>query len=858
MGGNASPTDFVGWERALTRHFLMVDESGDASPITSFEVTSATLAEAAFFDGDDAAGRALASFRHHVCGANLRDALEHDWFPARAASDKGPGYFAYLCLTLLVASSPDDEMKLGGDFHDKLRRFLNVTVGYRMLPGVAAKWHALQEWLETRRSAGLPYRSLVFPAYPPNWVHIGLTRKLAFPAKSDATLIRTFLTSNPGILSRPLEFIHRFQPYLANSLRASDGMRESFREFSTARLAGDRFIAEHPFWRLANFCAAWTTDAEAAAEGQIVCTFDEDGAPIFRVVRVDGTALTRAPTTFSDALRVAEKEALIMAPTLRYGMLAFEQSGYGQWRSVPGLEAAAGSLRLAFAPDTHKRLRDARSLFAPSGTWYFSLKPISASKADELASLAGVRADKDVRLAPVSVFDGVRTGGSWLGLPSFLPKIASGSATGNARPGREAEGDLSVVDWEGTMQLRSTRPVGGPWFIEPAEGRAWCKRLTFATAAYVHDGPRGATAKFETAVDWAGPEGTPVLAKGIATGWSSEPSGLEDLAEAVYAGGRSGWDEAELTALIQSGLGPTVDPWAILRVLADASFVRSRLRPQWRGRVWTLRPPSLRMAGDVAVVEGAVGTRLIAEFKEACAHAGVRAFRRSSRVPLAPAVIGCAADGANLVAARLGWPMLPNAARPGGRLAVKPTPLLLIGREPASRWDWQSRRFVADGQEGKGSISLTRWSQPGARDHDIYVVSNNETGETTRLLSRAAAVVLSHGLAGTHLFAARDGLMIGLSREAHLPDALAETLRLKNTSNAGVFENARIYFVDDDDLSWLGKLLPSLIDGLPATHRKTGTDAVSSSRHANGRIRLAWSGGQLAAFDPGRAVWGGK
>ncbi|MER2251517.1 hypothetical protein ABS772_16495 [Methylorubrum podarium] len=836
----------------------MVDESGDASPITSFEVTAATLAEAGFFDGDDAAGQALASFKRHVCSANLRDALEHDWFPASAASDESPGYFAYLCLTLLVASSPDDGRRLGGDFHDKLRRFLNVTVGYRALPGVATKWHDLQEWLETRRSAGLPYRSLVFPAYPANWIHIGLTRKLAFPAKSDATLIRTFLTSNPNILSRPLEFIHLFQPYLANSPRASDGMRESFQEFSTARLAGDRFIAEHPFWRLANFCVAPTTDVEAATEGQIICSFDEDGVPIFRVVRADGTTPTPAPTTLSDALRVAEKEAPIRAPTLRYGMLAFEQSGYGQWRSVPGLEATAGSLRLAFAPDAHKRLRDFRGLFALSEAWYFSIKPMPAGKADELASLAGVRADKDVRLEPVSVFDGVRTGGSWLGLPPFLPRIASGSATGTVRPGREAEGDLSVVNAGGTMQLRSTRPVGGPWFVEPSEGRAWCKRLTFATAAYVHDGPRGATANFEMAVDWEGPEGTPVLAKGFSTGWSNELTGLDDLAEAVYAGGRSGWDESELTALIQSGLGPTVDPWAILRVLADASFVQPRLRPQWRGRVWTLRPPALRMAGDVAVVDGAVGTRLIAEFKEACALAGVKAFRRNSRVPLAPAVIGCAADGADLVCARLGWPILPNVARPGGRLAVKPTPLLLIGRQPASRWDWQSRRFVADGQEGKGRISLTRWSQPGARDHDIYLVSNNETGETTRLLSRAAAVVLAHGLAGAHLFAARDGLMIGLSREAHLPDALAETLRIKNASNAGVLDNIRTYVVDDDDLSWLGKIMPSLIEGLPVTDRKTGTDAVSSSRHANGRIRLAWSGGQLAAFDPGRAVFGGE
>lgn len=854
----SQPASQRDWERALVRYFLMVDDSGDASPITSFEVTATTLSNAGLFEGEDAELRAVASFRYHVCRANLRDALEHEWFPRSAASDDAPGYFAYLCLTLLVASNPDDENKLGGDFHDKLRRFLDVTVGYRSLPGVAIKWRALQDWLDARRSAGLPYRGLVFPAYPPSWVHIGLTRKLAFPAKSDATLLRTFMKSNPDILARPLDFIHRFEPYLVGSPRASDGMRESFREFSMARLAGDRFIAEHPFWKFANFCADSETDAGTSTEALIVCTFDEDAAPIFGAVRVDGTALTRAPTTLSDALRVVEAEASPTAPTLRYGMLAFEQSGYGQWRSVPGLDAAAGSLRLGFAPDAYRRLQDYRRLFALSGTWYFSVKPISAGKAHEMASLAGVGSDKDVRLAPVSVYGGVRTAGSWLGLPAFLPRIASGSATGIARPGHESEGDLSVVNGGGTMQLRSTRPVGGPWFIEPSEGRAWCKRLTFSKTAFVHDGPRGATAKFAPAVDWGGPGDSLVSAKDLPTGWSDKPSSLDDLVEVVYAGGRSGWDEAELTALIQDGLGPSVNPWAILRVLADAAYLQPRLRAQWKGRVWTLRPPAIRLAGDAALVEGAVGIRHIAEFRQACAHAGVKAFRRCSRVPLALAVIGCEAHGAAVVCARLEWPLLPSLARPGGRLAVEPTPLLLIGREPASRWDWQSRRFVADGRVGEGDVALTRWSQPGARDHDIYVVVDNRTGETTRLLSRAAAVVLAHGLAGVTLFAAKDGMMIGLSREAHLPDTLAASLRLKHASNAGVFEGSRTYDVDDEDLSWLGKLLPLLIEGLPMTHRKTGTNAVSSSRHANGRIRLAWSGGQLAAYDPGRAVLGGE
>ncbi len=834
----------------------MVDESGDASPITSFEVTPGTLAEAGSFDGDGADAQAVASFKVAVCRTDLRDALEHDWYPAAAASEEAPGYFAYLCLTLFVASSPDEEMRLGGDFHDKLRRFLSVTVGYRSLPGVAAKWKALQEWLEARRSAGLPYRTLAFPSYPPSWVHIGLTRKLAFPAKSDATLLRTFLASNPGLISLPLAFIHRFEPYLTISARASDGMRESFSEFSAARLAGNRFVAEHPFWRLANYCAS-AANSNSAHEAQVLCTFDEDSEPIFRIVRVDGTALTDVPTTLSEALRTLTAWDAPAAPTLRHGMLAFEQAGYGQWRSVAGLDEAAGSVRLGFSADTHKKLREYSGLFAPSGSWFFSTGPLSTGKADEIAALAGIRADADVRLTPVFVHGGVRTAGSWLGLPAFLPRIASGAGAGAARPGRDAEGDLSAVEADGGMELRSTCPVGGSWFVEPSEGRGWSKRLTFSKTAFIHDGPKGPTAMFAPVADWAGPEGAAIAAKDVPTGWSDETGGMDDLAEAVYAGGRSGWDEPDLTVLVQTGLGPSANPWAVLRVLADAAFLQPRLRPRWKGRVWTLRPPAVRLAGPVALVEGAVCARHFAEFRQACAHLGVEAFKRRGRFPLAPAVAGCDAAGAAQVCALLEWPVLAGQTRHGGRLTVDLTPILLIGHEPASRWDWTIGRFVADGREGEGVVSLTRWSQPGGRDHDVYVVKDSRIGEAKRLLSRAAAVLLAHGLARVPLFAAKDGTLIGLSREAHLPNGVAAALRIKHVLNPGLFEGSRTYAVDGEDLAWLGKLLPSMIDTEYAVSRGTGVEALSSARHAGGRIRLAWSGGQLAAFKPGRAGSGG-
>ncbi len=849
------PASYLDWEHALVRHFLTVGESGDASPIRSFEVTPSTLAEAGGIAGAGAEEQAVESFKRHVCRTGLRDALEHGWYPRLAATDETPGYFAYLCLTLLIASSPD-ERQLGGDFHQKLRRFLGVTSGFRALPGVAKMWRWLDAWLKDRLVRRLPFRELELPTPPPAWVHIGYTRKLAFPAKSDATLLRTFLSHNPDILERPLAFIRRFEAFLAGSDKASDGMVESFSDFRAARLGGDRFLAEHPFWRLAKFCAEATSAAEGT-ETKVVCSFDEDGAPLFTTFSMDGERLTQGLTTLSEAVAAMGLGAATRAPTLRRGLLVFQQVGYGRWQSTLGLETAPGAVRLGCSAQAYSSLRDHRSRFAASGSWYFSVEPLARGIADECASLLGVSNIDDAKLSTVSIFGGVRTGGIWLGRPIFLPRIASGADGGMVRPGAGAEGDLTVeVETVGVMRLRSTRPVSGAWFIEPSLGRLWSRRVTFSSDALIHERLGETACQYSPIADWAGSGPGSVEGSRHPRGWDSASGNVDDLVEAVYAGGRSGWDESELIATIQDAFGKQVDPWSMLRVLADAAVIQPRLRSQWKGRVWTLRPPVLRRVGSIALAEGAICEKMAQEFRQACVASNVAAFRQSGVQILAPAVVGCDGHGAARVAERLGWSLVSDATHPEGRLAFKQSSLTLIGRRPASRWDWAARRFIADEREGTGEVTLTRWAQPSGRDHDVYTVESKRDRAHHHLLSRTAAVLLAHSLARIPLFAAEDGFLVGLTAEAHLPDKLAAYLRLRHASNAGILGGLRVYHADSVDLAWLRRLLPAVIDAPADKHRKTGVEAVSIARHSNGKTRLAWRGGVLVAFAPGEIVVG--
>ncbi|MCJ2105398.1 hypothetical protein MKK70_08400 [Methylobacterium sp. E-041] len=222
------------WERALTRHFLMVGTGGDASPIRSFEVSDETIAQAGGFTGGDAIERAMASFTRHVVQAGgLPDALRQGLHPKMDAWEL-PGCFAYLVLTLYVASlhGNGDEDR-NGDFRHKLRRFLGSDRTFMELPGVAGMWASLQRWLARRRQDDGSYRELVFPEVPRNWVHIGITLKFAFPTKTDVTLMASFLHDRPHVAADPLRLVSEFASLIDRG-RRSAGMADAFEDFRDA------------------------------------------------------------------------------------------------------------------------------------------------------------------------------------------------------------------------------------------------------------------------------------------------------------------------------------------------------------------------------------------------------------------------------------------------------------------------------------------------------------------------------------------------------------------------------------------------------------------------------------------------
>lgn len=839
------------WERALTRHFLMVGTGGDASPIRSFEVSDETIAQAGGFTGGDAIERAMASFTRHVVQAGgLPNALRQGLHPRMDAWEL-PGCFAYLVLTLYVASlhGNGDEDR-NGDFRHKLRRFLGSDRTFMELPGVAGMWASLQRWLARRRQDDGSYRELVFPEVPRNWVHIGITLKFAFPTKTDATLMASFLHDRPHVAADPRRLVSEFASLIDRG-RRSAGMADAYEDFRDAFASGDRLLKDHRFWRLVRACAQGG-QAAAAVPAYVSCTFDAEGQAAFTVFREDGSVVSAGPGSLSDA--VADLAATGGRVASFPQFLVFRQTGFGRWRSTHGLDGAGRRVRLGLPRSAQHRLATTGYEFVESGTWLFSAKPLPIGLAEE--AVAGFRPIRDgERLASISVSGGVRTGGAWLGRPAFMPYVDAGGTELSVRPGPGAAGSVSLdVQDSGSMRLRADGRVCGTWIVEPP-GRLQrsCRQVAFTPNAQPHQDLAGDDVG-EILSDWSDQSHAAPTAGRIPLDliWEEADGTLLDLIEAVYAGGRRGWDEGDLVGIVGEAFGDAVDPWTMLRLLRDATLIQPRLRHRWRGRIWTLRTPALAPFQGGAIVQGAVCEAEAELFRKAASALGGRPFRNHGTLGLSPPIIGCVGGDLPALANRLGW-RLEEAGTSAGPapMAFRETSHALLGKEAASRWDWDLARFVADGRRGDGAVSLTRFVQAACRDHDVYQVC--AAGREHRLMSRDAAVVLAHCLARRPLFTVSDGVLEARVRGAFLPDGIATALRLSSLANPGWADGAYRYRLSPEQAGQLAILLPGAVPGIPHAAVMSVADGLAFARHSSGRIRAVWTNGTLtttAASEP--------
>ena len=185
----------------------------------------------------------------------------------------------------------------------------------------------------------------------------------------------------------------------------------------------------------------------------------------------------------------------------------------------------------------------------PSGEWSLTAQPVLVGRAEEaLARLLPNNRGLPAISKP-TISDGVRVDHHWLGRPGVLPTIATDGGPIRLLP--TGAGDEPVCeDVEGrpnVYAIKSASPLDGLYMFQGASSAS--TSLRFVRNSFVHTARRPST---DIPVqEWTAH--SDVVGRSVAApqSWQDIPSGTDDLLEAIYAGGRSGWNEFELVPLLE-------------------------------------------------------------------------------------------------------------------------------------------------------------------------------------------------------------------------------------------------------------------------------------------------------------------
>jgi hypothetical protein len=753
-------------------------------------------------------------------------------------------------MTLLIDSLLDGDRYDSNQFRAKLTSWLGVKRTFNDLAGVKLMWEELEHWLNEQASAGRPFRRLVLPEHPVNWKHIGYTRRLSFPNRADVRAVERALESTPQQdRANPMAVINAFWN-CSHRVHMSTGLNEAFNDFQQAYYAQRRALADHRFWALINKVRA-AAGPKGASYAQLEITLTIDDEREFRVV-VEGVDGARPYQTLTEALAdQGVSSSANLGPSVSRGLLFFTQAGMGRWTAEPDLGKCRGRVLVACHDQAPGRIAYWLGQAVRYEHWRLTVDPVSADTLAAELAMCGL-ASNDAGLFRPAASDGVRVNGAWLGLPGFLPMIASDTSNLRILADPGAAG-LWISTAEG-FRLAAESPATGSCVIEPKpaaseRGPHWRLKLQFVDRAAPHYELGGARRRQPLLVDWSAARGAGAQCDAPeALAWGRADDALEWLLEAVYASGASGWDECDLVDLLRrADAEAAAAPWRTLKMLQDGGVIEARLRQGWKGRVWTLASPRIvplhNATGPVALAEGAFCARLQEAFIAAATGMGATPFRLTGGARWSVPVMGAVGADPEKLAGVLQWECAAHPEVPlDAPLALAVTERRAEHYLGAAAWCWRSRRFVKAGAN-EGAVRLTLLAHPAGVDHDVYRVEAK--GGRAHFLSRCAAVVAAHAAAAVPLFAFDGQRLTSMGRDGALPDALCVALRRRRLENGGFADDEYAYPATAEDARWIAGLLPGCVAGLEADAALAPGAALSRARRSNGALRPQWIDGRL-------------
>jgi hypothetical protein len=257
---------------------------------------------------------------------------------------------------------------------------------------------------------------------------------------------------------------------------------------------------------------------------------------------------------------------------------------------------------------------------------------------------------------------------------------------------------------------------------------------------------------------------------------------FDDLTEALYAGGRSGWSEVEVIETIRALLGPTAPRvWDVLRSYEEAGWMYCASSISWRARRWWLRAPEILFlsAQSPTVILRGMQPRIVRErFEETARSLGGRIVIRNAVGPYGPTMTIAVDVDVDRLSQELRWPVSRQPAVPEERA---PECWTSVVGDPGGHsvrwfWNWSSGRFGQERNGGRADVVLTRCERERRDAADLFVVEGR--GERFVTPSRAVAICEAYRRARAPMWVLVDGLLVTVPDEGHLVLPIARAISL--------------------------------------------------------------------------------
>jgi hypothetical protein len=836
-------------EEALTRHYLRTDGKSGTGPLRFLDATPAELARALSWSNgrpEEILAQFYSSFHTHYVRQALQDGIAMQ-APAGVA---GSGWFKYLVLTCAIVCT-SDEISQFGDFRKRLTEQLGLPTVPQDLAGIATLWERLVIWIDGKRAAGEPYRSIVLPD-PGHMSHIGYSRRIAFPARHDLERMRKLFGDGSGESPRtPATAIRLVRNRIDRDVWSA-GFKAAFHDFEDQFRRGQRLIADHPFWVAISRRGQANSQNEGDSATEVDLKTDIDGDSVLMLSTDDAEAMgefaanmphLRASDGRHEDVEISV-EGLIdtlsrasingpLGPLVRCwveGAIPFGEADEGGWRAERFPQSA--KVRFLLRPDVERRNP---ALRGQPGHWFLA-EPVSHEIAARLLAPLRAASVNEDEIFRVQITDGVKVGRNYLGLPRLLPRIAATSdSTLDVRPAADAIGSLAadgVVD--GKFHLRTVEPLHGTWTASVKERGRLIAEMNIAFVPNASEYEAAELALDER--NWRPETEIDEVHNSIeiATSNVQSPSEAADadtyhFMEAIYAGGRKGWSEMDLLSLfgrtMEQHLGSA---WDILRVMTDAGWLEPRLSSSWKARKWFLRAPRLLLPlrKDVLVLDGSACETIRNSFVESVERLGGRVEARKMVGTWSIPTIAGFTEDRSAVCAELGLPSqsaTTRLPRVGQAISFVRSQYTGRSRHVASSWSWDKKRFVKGNSASEAVVQIQRLEHNEFSSNDVYRVTAD--GPAPQMFDyRGAAIVCAYQMAGSPLFHFdRDRRCLErLAREGSLPHSIGAYLRLRHLVATGIAIGddgiaKLVYPASTDDLAalsgWLGPALHA--DGIP-------------------------------------------